>query len=433
MCSGSKNRINAKMKNDYILAVRTLAISVGAGAASMFVGVYGVLIGASAAEMGWLQSSANSIANSGQLLWGRISDRFGRRKPFLFFGSIALAVLWLFMAVISTPVELVITYAAVSLVAAMITVNWFSLIADITASSRRGRFLSVLNNVGSVGTLLAVGVMIFILHGSARREIQIPFIAAAVSYVASAILVTQISEKEHATRLTSSIRQTFSSMKEHDYFYRYFVAMNVQGFFWSMAWPIFPITMVSVMHFDLPTIALLTVIALVSTIVGQFLVGRFVDRVDRMPLIFINRLMLSAIPLFYAIFNTFDEFAFLELYSGIAGAIQNVVMMSYLMDVSPETHRAEFISIMNGFNGAVYFAGALTGGYMLEFMLKTHPLLIALSIVYGIIVAGRFGTSFMFLRLKEPENRGRGRLGIFAILYRLKFPGIPSGATVKPR
>ena len=164
------------MKNDVILAIRTLAISLGATAASMFVGVYGVIIGASAAEMGWLQSSANSIANSGQLLWGRISDRFGRRKPFLFAGSIALAVLWLMMAIVSTPVELIVTYAVLSLVSAMITVNWFSLIADITASNRRGHFLATLNNVGSIGTLCAVGAMIFLLHGTARSEIQIPFL-----------------------------------------------------------------------------------------------------------------------------------------------------------------------------------------------------------------------------------------------------------------
>ncbi len=421
------------MKNDVILAIRTLAISLGATAASMFVGVYGVIIGASAAEMGWLQSSANSIANSGQLLWGRISDRFGRRKPFLFAGSIALAVLWLMMAIVSTPVELIVTYAVLSLVSAMITVNWFSLIADITASNRRGHFLATLNNVGSIGTLCAVGAMIFLLHGTARSEIQIPFFAAAASYVASAVLVTLLKEKEHKSRLTSGIRQTFHEMKGHDHFYRYFIAMNVQGFFWSMAWPIFPITMVTIMHFDLPTVAFLTGIALLATIAGQFLIGRVVDRVDRTPLIFMNRLMLAAIPLFYALFNTFDEFAFLELYSGIAGAIQNVVMMSYLMDIAPEKNRAEYISIMNGFNGAVYFVGALTGGYVLQFLLSSYSLRASLLIVYGIIVAGRFGTSFLFLRLKEPENRSRGQHGIYSILYRLKYPGIPSGATVKPR
>ncbi len=433
MCLLAINRKSLKMKNDSILAVRTLVISLGATAASMFVGVYGVIIGSSAAEMGWLQSSANSIANSGQLLWGRISDRFGRRKPFLFLGSIALAVLWLIMSSVSTPVELIVTYAALSLVAAMITVNWFSLIADITASSRRGHFLSILNNVGSLGTLLALGAMIFLLHGSARKEIQMPFFAAAASYVVSAILVMQIKEKEHKTRVTDSIRKTFSNMKEHGHFYRYFVAMNVQGFFWSMAWPIFPITIVSIMHFDLPTIAFLTVIALVSTIVAQFLVGRIVDRVDRTPLIFINRLMLAAIPLCYAVFNTFYEFVFLEVYSGIAGAIQNVVMMSYLMDVAPEKHRAEYISIMNGFNGAVYFVGALTGGYVLELLLESHTLQVSLPIVYGVIVAGRFATSFLFLRLREPENRGGGQLGLYGVLYRLKHPGMPSGATVKPR
>ncbi|MBX8631445.1 MAG: MFS transporter [Candidatus Thermoplasmatota archaeon] len=421
------------MRNDVVLSARTLVISLGATAASMFVGAYGVLIGASASEMGWLQSSANSLSNGGQLLWGRLSDRFGKRKPFLFAGSLCLALLWFIMAEVRSPVQLIIAYASLSLISAMITVNWFSLIADITASSRRGHFLSVLNNIGSIGTLFAVVSMIFLLHGKVRSDIQIPFFAAVGSYLISAILVTQIAEKEHRTRITGSMRKTLSRIKQHGHFYRYFVAMNVQGFFWSMAWPIFPITIVTVMHFNLSTIAVLTSVSLLATIAGQYLIGRVVDRIDRTPMIFGNRLMLSAIPLFYALFSTYDEFILLELYSGIAGAIQNVVMNSYLMDIVPEGNKAEYISIMNGFNGMVYFAGALTGGYLLQFLLGAFPLRYALTLTYSVIVVGRFSASFLFLRLKEPEKKGREQFTLYSLLFRLKQPGMPSGASVKPR
>lgn len=421
------------MRNEVVLSVRTLVISLGATAASMFVGAYGVLIGASASDMGWLQSSANSLANGGQLLWGRLSDRFGRRRPFLVAGSICLALLWFIMSVVVTPDELIVTYAVLSLISAMITVNWFSLIADITDSGNRGHFLSVINNIGSVGTLAAVGSMIFLLYGTVRRDIQIPFLAAVASYVASAVLVTQIREKEHRTKITGSMRKTLSRIKQHGDFYRYFVAMNAQGYFWSMAWPLFPITIVSLMHFSLSTIAVLTVVSLTATIIGQFLIGRIVDRIDRTPLIFGNRLMLTAIPFFYALFSTYGEFLILEIYSGIAGAIQNVVMNSYLMDIVPGGNKAEYISIMNGFNGIIYFGGALTGGYLLQFLLGFYHLRYALLVAYMVVVAGRFSTSLLFLRLKEPEKRGGGQFTLYSLLFRLKQPGVPSGATVKPR
>ena len=150
------------MRNNSIIAIRSLIISVGVTAATTFVGVYGVILGASAAEMGWLQSSANSLANAGQLLWGRLSDRIGRRMPFIVLASAVLAALWFLMATVQSPVELIAVYALISLMGAMITVNWFSLIADVTDSSSRGHFLAAINNIGSVGTLVSVGIMIFL-------------------------------------------------------------------------------------------------------------------------------------------------------------------------------------------------------------------------------------------------------------------------------
>ena len=322
------------MRNNSIIAIRSLIISVGVTAATTFVGVYGVILGASAAEMGWLQSSANSLANAGQLLWGRLSDRIGRRMPFIVLASAVLAALWFLMATVQSPVELIAVYALISLMGAMITVNWFSLIADVTDSSSRGHFLAAINNIGSVGTLVSVGIMIFLLHGSSRSELEIPFFAAAASYVISAAIVAKLTEKEHRTKLTSSLGKTFSQIREHPIFYKYFVAMNVQGYFWSMAWPLFPITIVSVMHFDLSTVALLTVTTLTATIVGQFAFGRIVDRVDRSPLIFYNRILLTAIPAMYAIFNTYSLFLVLEVYGGLVGAIQSVVMNSFMKTAS---------------------------------------------------------------------------------------------------
>ena len=51
------------MDNRKLIALRSLVIAVGATVAASFVGVFGVMIGATAAEMGWLQSSSNSLSN----------------------------------------------------------------------------------------------------------------------------------------------------------------------------------------------------------------------------------------------------------------------------------------------------------------------------------------------------------------------------------
>jgi len=124
------------MDNRKLIALRSLVIAAGATVAASFVGVFGVMIGATAAEMGWLQSSSNSLSNLGQILWGRISDKIGKRKPFLVTGSIVLAVLWFMLPYSKNPVNLIILYSLISIFSAMITVNWYSFIADNIISER---------------------------------------------------------------------------------------------------------------------------------------------------------------------------------------------------------------------------------------------------------------------------------------------------------
>lgn len=421
------------MFNKTLIALRSLVVAIGATAASSFVGVYGVYIGATAIEMGWLQSVSNSLSNGGQLIWGKLSDTVGRRRPFLVAGSILLAILWYILGTVRTPVQLVIVYAAISLFGSLITVNWFSLIADQTDSSTRGRFLSIINILSSFGTIGSLVVMTFFFGGAVTSEIFIPFSTAAGCYVISGVLMSMLREPEHKKVVAGKIRETLRNLKKTPLFYKYFMAMNVQGYFWSMAWPMFPITMVLVMNFSLTAVAILTVASLSVTIFVQYILGRVTDRVNRPPMIFANRLMLSAIPLFYAFFGNFWEFIILEIYSGVLGSIQNIVMNSYLLDVVPDGHRAEYISIINGFNGIIYLFGALSGGYLLELMIDHFPLHLALIFSYLIVFAGRFLSSFLFIRLKEPQQRGKASLQLYSLLHRFKQPGSPSGGTLRLR
>jgi MFS family permease len=98
------------MENRYLIALRSFIVSAGATAAATFVGVYGVLLGATPAEMGFLQSTSNSLSNAGQVFWGRISDRVGRRLPFLIMGSLSLGALWFLMPFVYDPFNLIVLY-----------------------------------------------------------------------------------------------------------------------------------------------------------------------------------------------------------------------------------------------------------------------------------------------------------------------------------
>ncbi len=420
------------MENRYLIALRSFIVSAGATAAATFVGIYGVLLGANPAEMGFLQSTSNSLSNAGQVFWGRISDRVGRRLPFLIMGSISLAALWFLMPFVYDPFNLIVLYALISVFSSLITVNWYAFIADNVESATRGNFLSAINNLSSVGTVLSVVAMTFFFTGQNIHDLYIPFMAGAISYAITAVLLARGKEKSQNRPESQRQRQKWGEIRKNVPFYRYFVATSVQGYFWSMAWPMFPITIISVMNFSVLTVAYLTIISLSVTIATQYIFGRFVDRVNRVPLIFLNRSMLCMIPLMYGLFTSFPEFVIVEIYSGFLGAIQAVVMTAYLLDVAPRESRAEYISKINGMNGVVYFLGAITGGFLLQYMVSIYPLRLALLLSYIIVFGGRLASSFLFLRLREVGGNNRRELGLFSILLRWRQPGSPSGGPIKP-
>ena len=184
----------------------------------------------------------------------------------------------------------------------MMSVNWFSLIADLADSSIRGKFLTFVNNISSGGAIISLVVMVFLFGNDLQSNIMLPFFLSSATYMISSVLLIGLKETRHKARFEGSLIATIRKIRYDENFFPYFRATNVQGFFWSMAWPMFPITIVSVMGFGLRVVAILTIVSLTVTIVIQTLLGRVNDKTQRPPLIFINRVMLSLIPVFYAFF-----------------------------------------------------------------------------------------------------------------------------------
>ncbi len=425
MENGSNNHGNTLI----LINIRTFFISSGATTASSFIGVYGVILGASPIEMGLLLALGNSISNAMQIFFGKLSDNSGVRKPWLIISSIILAMLWFSLSFVSGPIGLIIVYASISLASAVITVNWFALLTDITTNGNRGKFMAGISNISSIGNMITLISMTFLLRGDEKSYLIIPFSLASIGYIISAISVSLIKESKKKPEFRHKLN--IKSIKEQKNFYKYMKAMMLQGFFWSMAWPLFPITVILVKNFTLPMVAILTAVNIFATIIMQIYSGKIADKKNRVPYIFMNRLLLGGIPLMYALFSNFEEFIIMEIYAGIVSGIQNVTMNSYLMDLLPDGKRAQFTSIMNGFNGIVYFFGSMTGGILLDYLMSFLPLYKAVSIALIIIAIGRIITSFSFLNLEDPGRKIKNPL--LNILFRLNNAGLPSGSIQKQR
>jgi len=137
------------------LYVRSVVNSLSAGMVNPFMGAYAVKLGASPSEMGWFQSSSNLSNNVMQVFWGRLSDRLRRRIPFIIFGGLIVAGLWIPMMFVATASQLIILLVVQALLGSMATPAWTALIGDLVPSLKLGRVNASVNLWASIGSLIA--------------------------------------------------------------------------------------------------------------------------------------------------------------------------------------------------------------------------------------------------------------------------------------
>jgi MFS family permease len=392
------------------LYARSVVNSFSSGMVSPFTGAYAVKLGASSSLMGWFQSSSNLSNNLMQVFWGRLSDRTKRRIPFIVFGSIFLAILWIPMIFVANATQLILLLAVQALVGSMATPAWTALIGDLVPSFKLGRANASVNfwsAIGSVAATLTSGIIMILVGGSVQQILFIPLIVAAVCGIASSGAILKIKEKSNGEKLnlkenlTSDILKILLQVRRTPRFLRYCYVLGTFEFFMSIAWPLFSITQVKVLNASMLQIALLSVSQSIVTIVFLGWAGRLADSLGRRPLLVFMRFSLVTVPLAYAIAPDINVLIVVGLYWGFVNALEAVSTTAYLLDVAPEEYRGSFIAVFNLVIGIVAFVGSLIGGYLSDFTTGLFGLVTGLQIVYLVSMVGRGIGAALHLTLKE--------------------------------
>jgi len=402
-----EHKTEETLKNLYL---RSVVNSLGAGMVNPFTGAYAVKLGASSSEMGWFQSSTNISNNIMQIFWGRLSDKLKRRIPFIFFGSLIVAALWIPMMFVTNATQLIIILAIQALLGSMATPAWTALIGDLVPSLKLGRANATVNLWVSVGSLIATAAsgIIMILIGKTPQEIFfIPLMMATISGITSSIIMLRIKEKKNnqklnlKERLTSDIFSIINYARKTPDFLKYCYVEGTFEFFMSIAWPLIAITQIKVLNASMLDIALLTVVQSLATIIFQGWAGRLADRAGRKPLIAFYRFSLITVPIAYAFSPNMTTLIVISGFWGITTALGQASMTAYLLDVAPEEHRGSFAATFNLVIGVTTFFGSLIGGYLSDYTIGIFGLVLGLQIVYMVSLAGRIIGASLYLTLKE--------------------------------
>jgi DHA1 family multidrug resistance protein-like MFS transporter len=401
-----------------IVYVRSVANALGTGMINPFVGPYAVKeLGASSSEMGWFQSISNVSNNIMQVFWGRLSDRIGRRIPFIVLGGLIVAFLWIPMLFVKSATQLVMLISLQALLGSMAVPAWTALIGDLVPSSRLGRVNATINLWASVGSILATmasGAIMTAVGGSVRNQIVIPIaVATACGLLSSVVMVYVKTEKtrKNSTKVKKAfikdLYDVFKIAEKSPDFVKYCACSAVFNFFMSIAWPLFAITQVKVLKASMLEIALLSVVQGIFTIIFIGWAGRLADSVGRKPLLIFVRFSYVSVPLAYAFSPNMYVLTVIGAFWGAVAAFEQASVTTYLLDVSPEIHRGSFTAFYNLLIGAVTFFGSLLGGYLSDFTVGAYGLVLGLQIVYVISAIGRCIGASTYFRLSETLESGK--------------------------
>ncbi len=401
------------------LFLRSIVNAVGMGMVNPFISAYAVQLGASSSGMGWFQSSANLSNNALQVFWGRLSDKSGRRVPFIVLGNLIIMTLWIPMMFVTDATQLIILVAVQALLGSMATPTWVALIGDLVPASRLGRVNASISLWSSLGTLIATlasGYIMISIGGSMQKMFFIPFAVAIVCGLVSALVMVRVRERRGQSpnsKDTESLSSVAANIRKSPDFLKYTFAAAFFTFFMAIAWPLFSITLIRGLNASMLEIALLSAVQLAVTVVFQRHMGKLADQLGRKPLLIMYRFSLVTVPLAYAFAPNVYFLIGLEVFWGVSLAVGQASTIAYLLDVIPGEQRGSFTAFHNLLIGVTSFFGSLIGGYLTDYTISLFGLGLGLQIVYLLSAVGRGVGAATHLSLKETLKKNNVRMRVF--------------------
>jgi MFS family permease len=391
-----------------------VGVNLGRGMADPYVPYLAVsALNAGPAELGWLQAFINLFPAVMQVPWGKLSDLFHRRIPFLIAGGVLSFSLYFFMVGALNSWQLIMLVAIQMFIGSMMIPTWTALVGDVTTVKDRGSVMSRFFFVATFAYIIGnVAGGLLIQDPSAAKYYAVPFFAAGLCGIVASVLLYEISEQKRKmyaspkTLFKFSLRSFIfiSDLKENKNFRNLVVLNTTFNFLMSIIWPIIYLTYVEVLHATAWDIGIIAITGTGATLFFQTKVGKLLDLIGPMPQILISRFAFVFYPVVLAFATQVWHVYLLNIALGFATAMANVAFFSFIMDVAPEEKKGEYFAVYNTLIGIAAFVGSVIGGALAVFFLEYYHgnWVVGLGAVYAVSAFGRAACSLWFLKLKDP-------------------------------
>jgi MFS family permease len=302
-----------------------------------------------ATYLGMLFAIGAVMAFIGPPIWGFISDRLGRRMPFVALGAVLTAVALVWMAYAPSFWQLVMAYLLLQIADDMASGPYSALIPDLAAKRERGIAS------GWMGTLQVSGQVAAGLAGFLLANLQWQFLLIAlVNLVAAAMVLTQIGEvpglrAQKRGLLQSVVAPWRSADFRWVWFTRFLVMLAMYlvltylQFYLADVVRTFQAFGHTLATEPFHAVALLGLVIALGAASSAVWAGRVSDQTGRKPIIYLVGVVLSILMLPLLLLPRFDVLILLAVVFGVMYGAYLAVAWALVADVlpNPQAHATD--------------------------------------------------------------------------------------------
>jgi len=383
--------------NIRVLAVQTLLSQIGFGMFYVIWQPYLLSVGISLAQLGLVQTVINVSTGIGLILWGYLSDRYGR-KPVIIV-SILCRIISILFLVASDAFWAFIGFGAFMGLTAMFNIGnpaRNALITESVDSTKRATALSTLITISQgISTVVAtLGGYIALKMGYAPI-FYLMIVGDTIGTVICHLYLKETFNKENKYQKKTFIENLKISLAPERHLLRLYIALFLMGFSYTVAYSLLFGALTETFGFSTVQLGFLSTAFNLTWAIDSIPLGKIVDKIGRRKGLILSMVMALVTPIGFMFSTKIETFVFFYAFSALDVGFWLPSYTSYVTEAVKQENRSTVFGKLDAFGKISSIPAAWIAGLLYENYGFYFPMYIQIVSVLMVIL--------MVLGLKEPE------------------------------